>query len=178
MPGSNTTSTDPSNNNNNPNTHLQPSTSYDSIHGEGTRSPAESDISNYTSISQRGINPNWRPGSEEGRGAMMLGVGGVPNRKPLPGQQYGQPLPHPSQMHHQQQQQQQQRTDILQENPDFELPAGGSGGGGGAAAGRLRGNSIPRGNGGQRLPGQIPGMHPAGPPGAAAAGGRYPGAAF
>ena len=104
----------------------------------------------------------------------MMGVGGVPNRKPLPGQQYGQPPPMQPQ-----QRQQQQRADVLQGNPDFELPAGGGGfggGEGGGGAGRLRGNSIPRGNGGQRLPGQIPGMHPAGP--GAAAGLRYPGAAF
>jgi hypothetical protein len=28
----------------------------------GARSPAESETSNFTSVSQRGVNPNWRPG--------------------------------------------------------------------------------------------------------------------
>jgi len=29
---------------------------------DSQRSPATSDVSHYTSVSQRGINPNWRPG--------------------------------------------------------------------------------------------------------------------
>ena len=29
----------------------------------GARSPAESETSNFTSVSQRGVNPNWRPGN-------------------------------------------------------------------------------------------------------------------
>ncbi|ETI28209.1 hypothetical protein G647_00658 [Cladophialophora carrionii CBS 160.54] len=29
----------------------------------GARSPAESEASNFTSVSQRGVNPNWRPGN-------------------------------------------------------------------------------------------------------------------
>jgi hypothetical protein len=37
--------------------------SLDSLQlNEGQRSPATSDASHFTSISQRGINPNWRPG--------------------------------------------------------------------------------------------------------------------
>lgn len=34
--------------------------SYDEI-PEGARSPAASDVSHFTSISERGINPRWRP---------------------------------------------------------------------------------------------------------------------
>jgi hypothetical protein len=85
--------------------HPNPSTSYESLQ-DGTRSRV-SDASNFTSISQRGINPNWAPplpGALPG-GASGMGIGGVPNRRPT-------------------QQQQQQRTDILQTNPDFELARG------------------------------------------------------
>lgn len=53
--------------------HLEPSSSYEDIQ-EGTRSPAASDNSNYTSISQRGINPAWRP---------PPGQGMIPNRRPM-----------------------------------------------------------------------------------------------
>ena len=60
-------------------------------------SPA-SDNSNMTSISQRGVNPNWRPGQ-----ASL----GVPGRR-----------------EQQRQQQQQQRDMLLSSNPDFELPGG------------------------------------------------------
>ena len=108
--------------------HLEPSSSYEDIQ-EGTRSPAASDNSNYTSISQRGINPAWRPPPGQGPG---MGMGGVPNRRPV------------------------QQPDVLMSNPDFELPGGGRGGRGGFRGGR-----------GGRIPGQIPGMTPAG--------GRYPG---
>ena len=78
--------------------HLEPSSSYESIQ-DGTRSPAASDNSNYTSISQRGINPAWRPPP----GFQGPGMGGVPNRRPV---------------------QQQQQRDMLLTNPDFELPGG------------------------------------------------------
>ena len=41
--------------------HPQPlSNSYEDL--PGARSPAESETSNFTSVSQRGVNPNWRPG--------------------------------------------------------------------------------------------------------------------
>ena len=79
----------------NGNSHLEPSSSYESIQ-DGARSPAASDNSNYTSISQRGINPSWRPPPGLGRG---MGMGGVPNRRPV-----------------------QQQRDMLLTNPDFELP--------------------------------------------------------
>ena len=121
-----------------PGGHLQPSNSYESIQ-EGTRSPAESDNSNFTSVSQRGVNPDWRPapgqhiggggGNGGGPGGMGgnggyggMGVGGVPNRRPI------QPA------------MQQQRDLLLASNPDFEVPsmAGGRGGrnGGGGRGGR------------------------------------------
>ncbi|KAL8766320.1 MAG: hypothetical protein Q9203_006503 [Teloschistes exilis] len=119
--------------------HLQPSQSYDSIpentHDAGARSPAISDGSNYTSISQRGINPQWQPPPDR-----TMGMGGVPNRRPVG----------PSQ------------RDVLNSNPDFELPIQG----GRAGGGRLRAASR-----GHREPGMIPGMEAGG-------GGRYPGNAF
>ena len=43
-----------------PSGELRPKTSFDDL-PEGARSPATSEISHYTSISQRGINPRWRP---------------------------------------------------------------------------------------------------------------------
>lgn len=43
-----------------PSGELRPKTSFDDL-PEGARSPATSEISHYTSISQRGINPKWRP---------------------------------------------------------------------------------------------------------------------
>ena len=60
---------------------VDPTSSYEDL-DEGQRSPA-SDHSNMTSISQRGVNPNWHPGEpkqQEGR----LGVPG--GRKPVPSQ--------------------------------------------------------------------------------------------
>jgi hypothetical protein len=72
---------------------LMASPSYDSVN-EG---PA-SDSSHFTSISERGINPAWRP--DHGSGA--YGPGGVPHRGPPPPQQ-------------------QQRDFLLSGNPDFEL---------------------------------------------------------
>lgn len=107
---------------------IEPSTSYDSI-PDGARSHA-SDASNYTSISQRGINPNWSSPS----GPPGVGMGGVPDRRPV-------------------------QRDILQTNPDFELPAT-------VRGGRMLGTRGGRGGG--RAPGMIPGLGPGG-------GGRYPG---
>ena len=115
------------------NAYLQPSNSYDSIpentHDSGARSPAVSDGSNYTSISQRGINPQWRPPPDR-----AMGMGGVPNRRPVGQQQRGPDV-------------------LLNSNPDFELPI--QGGRAGPGGGRLRGASR-----GQREPGMIPGMEP------------------
>jgi len=88
--------------------------SYEDIQS-GARSPAESDRSNFTSVSQRGINPRWNPGPGQGYGAPM------PNRRPNPPQQ--------------------QRDLLLNSNPDFELPTA-RGRGGSAARGRMPG-AIP-----------------------------------
>lgn len=68
---------------------------YDSI-PEGARSPAESEHSTFTSISQRGINPRW-PGNLP---PMMGGYQGMPPRKPAP----------------------QLNNVLLDNNPDFQLP--------------------------------------------------------
>ena len=83
---------------------LNPTPSYDSVN-DGP----ESDNSNFTSISQRGVNPQWQP---EGQG-QGYGVGGVPNRN----------------------RPQQQRDFLLASNPDFEVP-GGRGGRGQGRGGR------------------------------------------
>ena len=84
--------------------YLEPSSSYENIAdggGSGSRSPAASDASQFTSVSQRGINPNWRPPPSS-----YQGIGGAPSRRPM-----GQP-----------------RDVLLGGNPDFEIPgAGGRG---------------------------------------------------
>ena len=78
---------------------IDPTSSYEDI-PDGQRSPA-SDHSNMTSISQRGINPNWQPSEQQGRL-------GVPGRRPV----------------------QQQRDILLDSNPDFGLSGRGGGMGG------------------------------------------------
>lgn len=65
--------------------------SYDSL-PDGQRSPA-SDNSEMTSISQRGVNPNWRPGSADALGRLE-----VPQHRA-----------------------QQKRDMLLNTNPDFEI---------------------------------------------------------
>ncbi|KAL8673319.1 MAG: hypothetical protein Q9168_002243 [Polycauliona sp. 1 TL-2023] len=105
--------------------HLQPSHSYDSMpentHDAGARSPAISDGSNYTSISQRGINPQWQPPPDH---MMGMGMGGLPNRKPARNQQV-------------------QRDVLLNQNPDFELPIQGGRGGGARLRSASRGQREP-----------------------------------
>jgi len=75
---------------------LPPSNSYEDL--PGARSPAESEASHFTSVSQRGVNPNWRPGN----GGEFNSFG---PRRP-PGSQ----------------EQQMRRDVILANNPDFEIP--------------------------------------------------------
>jgi hypothetical protein len=70
------------------------SNSYEDL--PGARSPAESETSNFTSVSQRGVNPNWRP-SHPGEFSSL-----GPMRR--------------------QSATQQRRDMILDENPDFQLP--------------------------------------------------------
>lgn len=101
---------------------LAHSGSYEDL--PGARSPTESDTSNFTSVSQRGVNPNWKPGG--------------------PGDTAGQFPPHgirkPAQA-----QVQQKRDILLGNNPDFELPI--------PRPGRGRGGSVGMGGGGiSRVP--------------------------
>ena len=105
------------------NGNLQPggldgNNSYEDIQ-EGARSPAESERSNFTSVSQRGVNPRWNPGPA-GYGQPM------PNRRPVNAPQ---------------------RNDILlNSNPDFQLPGmGGRGGRGGFQGRGGRGQAPPTG---------------------------------
>ena len=82
---------------------------------DGARSPTGSEISHYTSVSQRGVNPRWRPVGEDQRNMPP------PNsmRKPIPtsasgvGSGIGGGVgPGPP-----------RDTDVLlQNNPDFEIP--------------------------------------------------------
>lgn len=88
--------------NSNVNRALDPSQlagSYEDIQS-GARSPAESEHSTFTSVSQRGVNPRWNDrAGNGGYGAPM------PSRRPVNN-------PPPSQ----------QRDLLLTSNPDFELP--------------------------------------------------------
>ncbi|KAK4971964.1 hypothetical protein LTR28_012660 [Elasticomyces elasticus] len=98
------------NDNNNSSSTLGPSSSYENI-AEGARSPAGSDASHFTSVSQRGVNPNWRPGGPPGS------YGGPPAFSAPP--------------------QPRRRDDvILNANPDFSLPGARAGRGGAFRGGR------------------------------------------
>lgn len=82
--------------------------SYEDLH-HGTRSPVESETSNFTSVSQRPMNPNWQPG----HGGEFNSLGPM------------------------QRQNQQRRQDLLfSNNPDFELPGMGPARGGMRGRGR------------------------------------------
>ncbi|KAJ4205768.1 regulator of ime2 [Fusarium falciforme] len=85
---------------------------YEDIHANnpGARSPAESERSNFTSISQRGINPRWNPNPPP-----PMPYQQVPQRRPV--------------------NQQQQRQDMILDNPDFQLPNARSGRGPGMVPG-------------------------------------------
>lgn len=107
--------------------YLEPSSSYEDIQ-EGTRSPAASDNSNYTSISQRRVNPAWMPPPSQGYGP---GIGGVPNRRPA------------------------QQPDVLMGNPDFELPGSGGGGYRGGRGGKIPGQIPGMMPASGRYPGEI-----------------------
>lgn len=75
-------------------TRVPPEASTEDLH-QGARSPVESETSNFTSVSQRPMNPNWQPG----HGGEFNSFG--PNQR----------------------QHQQRRQDLLfSNNPDFELP--------------------------------------------------------
>jgi hypothetical protein len=79
----------------------------------GSRSPAGSERSEFTSVSQRGVNPNWNSGQP--------GYG-----QPMPNRRGGTP---------------QQRPDVLATNPDFEIP-GSRGPGKGRAPGQIGGAGM------------------------------------
>jgi hypothetical protein len=100
---------------------VQVADSYEDIRNipEGARSPAESERSNFTSISQRGINPRWNPPP-----AMPGGYGNsaVPPRRPVPRHDPNEVL--------------------LNSNPDFELPRNSPSRGAGGPA-MIPGSSYP-----------------------------------
>lgn len=109
---------------------LPHSTSYEEL-PVGARSPAESDNSHFTSVSQRGVNPNWRPGH-----------GGEFNN-------FGPRRP----------QQQQARHDvILANNPDFELVPPPARFGGRGPRGAFRGGLVGGPSGGRMPPPSALGM--------------------
>jgi hypothetical protein len=104
-------------NNTPPSRGMQQMHDHDTINEEddeelqaGARSPAMSERSNFTSISQRGINPRWNPPPPGPPGAF-----GPPIRRPV----------------------NRNEMNILNSNPDFQIPTGRGGGGQG------RGNMIP-----------------------------------
>ncbi len=86
---------------------------------QGARSPAESERSTFTSISQRGINPRWNPPPppHPGRGGFGNNLG-VPRR----------PVNRTADV-------------VLNSNPDFELPS--RGGRGPGAGGMVPGSAYP-----------------------------------
>lgn len=122
---------------------LERDSSYENI-AEGARSPAGSDASHFTSVSQRGVNPNWRPPPGSNYGGSMVGGG------PGPGNGGAAAA---------------RRNDvILNANPDFAIPGMGpprNGGRGGMGPARGRAG----------LPSQMRGA--SGPVGLTP-GGRYP----
>jgi hypothetical protein len=99
-------------------THLPRTNSYDDL-PEGSRSPAASEASHFTSVSQRPVNPNWRPemGAPAGQFAPFPGP-----RRPM------------------------RQEDVILEanaaNPDFVIPGAGRGRGRGMG-GRGRGGAPP-----------------------------------
>jgi hypothetical protein len=106
--------------------HLDPNGSYEDI-ADGSRSPAASEASHFTSVSQRPVNPNWNPPPQPNPAYTGAGYGSV------------------------------RRNDrILEENPDFTLPAG-RGGFNGRGRGRgMRGDPGAIGPGGMgRYPNAI-----------------------
>jgi len=79
---------------------IQTNAAYDDV-PQPSRSPAESERSNFTSISQRGVNPRWNPPPP----SLMPGYTGqqVPRRPPP----------------------RDQSAALLNSNPDFAIPGGG-----------------------------------------------------
>ncbi|KYK59808.1 hypothetical protein DCS_00942 [Drechmeria coniospora] len=86
--------------------------------GDGTRSPTASERSNFTSISQRGVNPRWNPNHP-------------PMPRPVPGGTSRHPV--------------QQRQDMILDNPDFQLPGNRQRPANRAAPGMIPGSAYPPG---------------------------------
>lgn len=87
---------------------------YDDPHSApGARSPAISERSGFTSVSQRSVNPRWNPHMAQGYGHQM------PPRRPTG----------------------RNEVNVLNSNPDFQLPS--SRGGGNRPPGTERGAMIP-----------------------------------
>ena len=108
------------------NRHIPREHSYEDLH-PGARSPVESETSNFTSVSQRPMNPNWQPGQPDGFNSFA-----------------------PASNRALQERQRQRQQDILfAGNPDFELP-----GMGGPRSGNMRGGyrGVGRGGGGYSGP--------------------------
>lgn len=116
-------------------------TSSSSDIADGARSAATSEASNFTSISQRGINPNWRPQPPP---ASLAGPGGYgpAGYGPAPGRMGPR------------------REDVLLEaNPDFALPGGpGPRGRGGPVRGGFGRGVMPGPRGGLTGVGRYPGV--------------------
>ncbi|KAI0149582.1 pali-domain-containing protein [Xylariaceae sp. FL1272] len=97
----------------------------DDLHlAPGARSPTVSERSGFTSVSQRGVNPRWNPPPGQGFGQQMM-----PPRRPVNRNEPG--------------------VNILNSNPDFELPTRRPPGGavaparGGAAGGMIPDSAYP-----------------------------------
>ena len=126
-----------------PQQYLQRDPSYESM-GEGVtgRSPAASDASHYTSVSQRGVNPYW--------GQQPQGYGDAYGYSNDAGY-YNEPPP-PMPMHPYnggkvtgppRAKQKRQQDILLQDNPNFAVPGLGGGiGGGGRGRGGGRGGRF------------------------------------
>ncbi|KAI1379186.1 pali-domain-containing protein [Hypoxylon crocopeplum] len=90
------------------------STGYDDVPPQ-PRSPAISEQSGFTSVSQRGINPRWNPPPNQGYNPQM------PPRKPVG----------------------RNEVNVLNSNPDFQLPSTRGGPGAGRGGGLIPGSSYP-----------------------------------
>lgn len=124
---------------------LDRDSSYENI-AEGARSPAGSDASHFTSISQRGVNPNWRPGP--------AGPGGPGSAYGAGGNGTGVAT-----------QRRNERNDmILGGNPDFSIPGMAAPRGGYRGAPQYRGGrgGAPPNMGGMRAGPGIGGLTPQG----------------
>lgn len=129
--------------------------SYEGVSmGDGVagRSPAASDASHYTSVSQRGVNPYWGNHHQQ-QPQEHSNPYANPYANPNDGGYYDQPAP-PMPMHAYgggpkmmggpapRARQQRQQDILLQDNPNFALAGGGRGRGGGGGGGVGRGGRF------------------------------------